>query len=159
MDALAFRQVLGAYPTGVTVVAARDASGEPCGLTVNSFTSVSLDPPMVLACIDRRASSHDRLVESGTFAVSILSAHQSALASHFASRPVDLRFIEVAWHEGPAGDPVLDDCAAWLSCRIEAVHSGGDHSILVGRVLDGSLGEEPALVFYRGIYARVGEER
>lgn len=156
MDALAFRQVLSAYPTGVTVVATRDGAGDPCGLTVNSFSSVSLDPPLVMVCIDRSASSHDRLVESGTFAVSVLTSNQAGLAARFASQPAEVRFVEVAWHEAPTGDPVLDPCAASLWCEIEAVHPGGDHSILVGRVIDGRLGDEPALVFYRGAYAQVG---
>ena len=157
MDALAFRQVLGAYPTGVTIVATRDGRGEPCGLTVNSFSSLSLDPPLVLVCIDRNASSHDRLVDSGSFAVSILADDQGGLAAHFASKPSDVRFRDVAWHEGPMGDPVVDGSSAWLACEIEAVHPGGDHSILVGRVAEGDLGHREALVFYRGTYGRVQE--
>lgn len=157
MDALAFRQVLGAYPTGVTVVATRDGAGEPCGLTVNSFSSVSLDPPLVLVCIDKGASSHDRLLASGTFAVSVLAVGQGGVASRFASDPSELRFAEVDWYEGPTGDPIMGGAAAWLACDLDVVHEAGDHSILVGRVVDLGLGEEEALVFYRGAYGRVGE--
>lgn len=156
MDALAFRQLLGSYPTGVTVVATRDDRGDPCGLTVNSFSSLSLEPPLILVCIDRDASSHDPLVGSGTFAVSILAADQAGLAAHFATQPAESRFAEISWHEGPDGDPVVDGAAAWLTCSLEAVHEGGDHSILVGRVGAGELGASEALVFHRGGYGRVG---
>lgn len=156
MDALAFRQVLGTYPTGVTVVATRDGGGAPVGLTVNSFSSVSLDPPLVLVCIDRGSSSHDRLVGSATFAVSILASDQGSIAWRFASGPSDVRFLEVEWHEGPSGDPLVAGAAAWLACDLAAVHEGGDHSILVGRVRELGLGDSDALVFYRGAYGRVG---
>jgi flavin reductase (DIM6/NTAB) family NADH-FMN oxidoreductase RutF len=154
-DALAFRQVLGAFPTGVTIVATRDGRGAPCGMTVNAFTSVSLDPPLVLVCVQHAASSHDPLLESGSFAVSVLSARQAALAAHFSTEPADVRFVEVEWHEGPLGNPVVDGAAAWLACTLEAVHPGGDHSIMVGRVEELGLGAEDALIFYRGTYGRV----
>jgi flavin reductase (DIM6/NTAB) family NADH-FMN oxidoreductase RutF len=154
-DALAFRQVLGAYPTGVTIVATLDGEGAPCGMTVNAFTSVSLDPPLVLVCVAHGASSHDPLLGSRTFAVSVLAAEQAALAAHFSTEPADVRFLEVDWHPGPLGDPVVDGAAAWLACTLEAVHPGGDHSILVGRVEELGLGASDALVFYRGTYGRV----
>ncbi len=154
-DALAFRQVLGAFPTGVTIVATLDGAAAPCGMTVNAFCSVSLDPPLVLVCVQHSSSSHDRLLESGSFAISVLAADQADLAAHFASGPAEVRFLEVDWHEGPAGNPVVDGAAAWLACSLEAVHPGGDHSILVGRVQELGLGEDEALVFYRGAYGRV----
>jgi flavin reductase (DIM6/NTAB) family NADH-FMN oxidoreductase RutF len=154
-DALAFRQVLGAFPTGVTIVATRDGDGAPCGMTVNAFCSVSLDPPLVLVCVQDGASSHDPLLESGSFAISVLATDQGDLAAHFAAGPPDVRFLDVRWHEGPGGDPVVDGAAAWLACSLEAVHPGGDHSILVGRVVDLGLGEDDALVFYKGTYGRV----
>lgn len=154
-DTLAFRQVLGAFPTGVTIVATRDADDAPCGMTVNAFTSVSLQPPLVLVCIQQRASSHDRLLESGSFAVSILARNQAALAARFATDPADVRFLEIDWHEGPTGDPVVDGAAAWMACSLESVHPGGDHSILVGRVEQLRLGDADALVFYRGTYGHV----
>jgi len=154
-DTLAFRQVLGAFPTGVTVVATRDADNAPCGMTVSAFTSVSLEPPLVLVCIQHGASSHDRLLASGSFAVSILARSQAALAARFATDPADVRFREIEWHEGPSGDPVLDGAAAWMTCTLESVHPGGDHSILVGRVEHLELGPGDALVFYRGTYGHV----
>jgi flavin reductase (DIM6/NTAB) family NADH-FMN oxidoreductase RutF len=155
-DALAFRQVLGAFPTGVTIVATRNGEGAPCGMTVNAFTSVSLDPPLVLVCVQRGASSYDPLLTTGSFAVSVLSTEQAALAAHFSTEPANMRFAEVDWHAGPLGDPVVDGSAAWLACTLASVHPGGDHSILVGRVEELGLGETDALVFYRGTYGRVG---
>jgi flavin reductase (DIM6/NTAB) family NADH-FMN oxidoreductase RutF len=125
-------------------------------MTVNAFCSVSLDPPLVLVCVQHGASSYDSLLESGSFAVSVLATHQSELAALFASGPAEVRFLEVDWHEGPRGDPVVDGAAAWLSCSLESVHPGGDHSILVARVDDLGLGDGDALVFYRGTYGRVG---
>jgi flavin reductase (DIM6/NTAB) family NADH-FMN oxidoreductase RutF len=154
-DTLAFRQVLGTFPTGVTIVATRDADHAPCGMTVNAFTSVSLEPPLVLVCIQHGASSHDRLLESGSFAVSVLARSQAALAARFAADPADVRFREIDWHEGPRGDPIVDGAAAWMACSLESVHPGGDHSILVGRVEDLGLGRADALVFYRGTYSHV----
>lgn len=155
MDAQRFRQVLGSYPTGVTVVTGRGGNGEPFGLTVNSFTSVSLDPPLVLVCIDRLSSSHDPLVEGGSFAVNVLARDQTALAARFATEPSAERFLDLAWEEGPLGDPVLPGAVAWLACRLAAVHPAGDHSILVGRVEELDASDREALVFHRGGYAVV----
>jgi flavin reductase (DIM6/NTAB) family NADH-FMN oxidoreductase RutF len=143
---------MGRFPTGVTVVVARGEDGEPCGLTVNSFTSVSLDPPLVLVCIERSASTHDRLVRAPSFTVSILGAHQEELARRFAFGPVESRFRDDAWHAEPDGALVPGGAAAWLLCDLESVHDGGDHSILVGRVRSTGTGSSDALVFYRGRY-------
>ena len=155
MDAQRFREVVGSYPTGVTVVTARNGGGAPFGLTVNSFTSVSLDPPLVLVCIDRLSSSHDPLIESGTFVVNILASDQTAVAARFATDPSGDRFVGLAWEEGPLGDPVLPDGVAWLACTVQQVHEAGDHSILVGQVEEVAVAEREALVFHRGSYAAV----
>lgn len=154
-EGLSFRQVMGVFPTGVTVVAALGEDGRPHGLTVNSFASVSLDPPLVLACIDRAASTHDVLVGAPTFTVSILSAHQAELATRFAFDPPHARFREGEWGERPDGALVPQGSAAWLVCDLEAVHEGGDHSILVGRVRSMGVGDAEALVFYNGRYGAV----
>jgi flavin reductase (DIM6/NTAB) family NADH-FMN oxidoreductase RutF len=134
----------------VTVVAARGASGEPYGLTVSSFTSVSLEPPLVLVCIGRSSSSHDRLVGTETFVVNILASDQAPEALRFSTEPSDGRFTDVAWSTTPSGDPVLDGAMAWLACEVEEVLSGGDHSILLGRVEASWTSDRPALVFHRG---------
>jgi 3-hydroxy-9,10-secoandrosta-1,3,5(10)-triene-9,17-dione monooxygenase reductase component len=147
VDAEEFRDVMARFPTGVTVVATVNQEGQPRGLTVNSLTSVSLDPPLVLVCIDRASSSHDCVVASGTYAVSILAGDQGHLARRFAVDPSAERFGEVGW---PTGDPVLFGAAGWLGCAIEAVHPGGDHSIVVGRVEAAGVSDADALAFYRG---------
>lgn len=155
MDAQRFREILGSYPTGVTIVTARDAAGDPFGLTVNSFTSVSLDPPLVLVCIDRLSSSHAALLEAGTFVVNVLADDQSALAARFATDPSEERFLDLAWEEGPLGDPVLPGGVAWLACRLHDAHPAGDHTILVGEVVELAGSDREALVFHRGGYAVV----
>lgn len=152
---LSFRQVVGVFPTGVTLVSARGSDGVPWGLTVNSFTSVSLDPPLVLVCIDRASSTHATLTEAPTFTVSILGADQTELATRFAFDPSDSRFRPGEWRSESDGALVPEGAAAWLACDLDAVHEAGDHSILVGRVRSMGLGTGEALVFYRGRYAGV----
>jgi flavin reductase (DIM6/NTAB) family NADH-FMN oxidoreductase RutF len=146
---------MGVFPTGVTVVAARGPDGDPCGLTVNSFTSVSLDPPLVLVCLDRTASTHDNLIQAPTFTVSILGAHQTEMATRFAFDPSESRFRDEEWRSEDGGALVPEGAAAWLACRFEALYEAGDHSILVGRVTSMGAGTDEALVFYRGRYATV----
>ena len=144
------REVMSSYPTGVTIVAGREESGEPYGLTVNSFTSVSLDPPLVLVCIARTSTSHDRLVDAPHFAVNVLSAGQAEVAMRFAQEPSEGRFDRRDWRESRTGVPILEGTTAWLECRAEHVVDGGDHTILVGRVVEAWVGDEPALLFHRG---------
>ena len=144
------RDVMGSFPTGVTIVAACDDAGQPFGLTVNSFTSVSLDPPLVLVCIGHSSTSHERLVSGSHFCVNVLSDEQGAAAMRFASDPSEGRFDEVAWSPGPSGSPVLEGSVAWLDCALDEVLTGGDHSILLGRVESTFVTGRPALVFHRG---------
>jgi flavin reductase (DIM6/NTAB) family NADH-FMN oxidoreductase RutF len=148
---------MGLFPTGVAVVAARGTGDAPVGLTVNSLTSLSLDPPLLLVCTDREASCHDHLIEAGSFGVSILGSDQISVARRFAEDPSEVRFDGVAWRRGATGDPVVEGCTAWISCTLECVHPGGDHSILVGRVVASGVGEGEALTFYRGEFGAVAE--
>ncbi len=152
-QAAEFRLVLGHFPTGVVVVTARTASG-PVGLSVNSFTAVSLDPPLVSFCADRRSTSWARIRSAGAFCVNILAEDQEALSRVFARRGAD-RFDGVGWTPAPSGAPRLDGVLGWVDCAVEVVHDGGDHEICVGRVhdLDVTEGDGP-LVFYRGGYGR-----
>jgi len=138
------------FPTGVTVVAARNAAGEPIGLTVNSFTSVSLDPPMVLICLGHRSSSHDPIIDAKGFAVSVLAAGQAHVAVRFAMRPSEGRFDEVPWRAAPSGHPIIEGATAWLDCVIDDVVTAGDHSIILARTTALGSSETPALVFHRG---------
>jgi flavin reductase (DIM6/NTAB) family NADH-FMN oxidoreductase RutF len=144
------REAMAAYPTGVAVVSTCDASGLPFGLTVNSFTSVSLEPPLVLVCIGHASTWHDRLVAAPTFAISVLGAHQARAAHRFAREPSDGRFEDVPWTACASGPPVLDGAVAWLECSRHDVVEAGDHSILIGRVEQSGTAEGPALLFHRG---------
>jgi flavin reductase (DIM6/NTAB) family NADH-FMN oxidoreductase RutF len=148
--AASLREVMGSYPTGVTIVAACDADGDPYGLTVNSFTSVSLDPPLVLVCIGLSSTSHDRFLAASGFCVNILAADQGGLAGRFAKEPSEGRFDEVTWAPGESGSPIIEGSLAWLDCVVHEVFRGGDHSILVGRVVASGLMDGDALIFHRG---------
>jgi len=140
----------------VTIVAAVDESGVPFGLTANSFTSVSLDPPLVLVCIGHTSTSHDRLVQGAHFSVNILSGGQGDAAWRFATEPSEGRFETVTWSPGTTGAPILEDTTGWLECEVHEVLEGGDHSILIGRVLRSWVGGEPALLFHRGRLSQTG---
>jgi flavin reductase len=149
------RAVLGRFATGVTVVAA--GGDEPRGMTANSFTSVSIEPPLVLVCVNRNASIHRAVLESGSFAVSVLSARQEHVARYFAdhSRPRgDAEFGAVDWSPAPrTGAPVLDGALAWLDCALAACYDGGDHVIFLGSVLaSGSGSAHDALLFFGGSF-------
>jgi flavin reductase (DIM6/NTAB) family NADH-FMN oxidoreductase RutF len=143
------------FPTGVTIVATRDAAGAPLGLTVNAFTSVSLDPPLVLICIGRSSASHDRLIDSRSFAVSMLSEGQTDLARRFARQPSEGRFAGVAWWQAPSGNPVLEGATAWIDCTIEQVVEAGDHTIILGRARSCGSTDASALLFHRGAFTSV----
>lgn len=155
-DAARFRQVLGHFPTGVTIVTAM-ADGKPVGLSVNSFCSVSLDPPLVLFCPDRASTSWPSIEAAGVFCVNVLADDQEHLSRVFASKVAD-KFEGVGWKRGLSGAPVIDDTLAVVECRIERVADGGDHYLVIGRVLDLAVGrvegERGPLVFYRGGYGR-----
>ena len=144
------REVMAAYPTGVTVVAGVGVDGDPYGLTVNSFTSVSLDPPLILVCIGHTSTSHARLVSAPAFTVNVLAADQQEVAMRFASDPSEGRFDDLEWEPAASGAPVIRGAAAWLECSAHEVVRGGDHSILLGRVERSSVSDREALMFHRG---------
>ncbi|HZJ26023.1 MAG TPA: flavin reductase family protein [Acidimicrobiia bacterium] len=153
-DAPGFRSVLGHFATGVTIVTAMD-DGEPVGMAANSFSSVSLDPPLVLFCAALTSSTWPRIQRSRGFAVNILGEHQEHVSQSFATRGAD-RFGSVGWNVGVGGSPILDDVVGFLDCRIEAEHEAGDHVIVVGRVLDLGLTKPVGpLLFHRGAYGRL----
>lgn len=143
----ALKRAFGAFPTGVTVVATAGEAG-PVGFTANSFTSVSLDPPLLLVCHGTHASSHAAFRAAGGFSVNVLAADQGDLARRFASRVPD-RFEGVRWRSG-AGGPLIDGTAAWFDCRTHSMHEAGDHTIMVGRVVDHGHEERDALAYWRG---------
>jgi len=154
IDAAHFRQVLGHFATGVTIVTAMDGD-EPVGVAANSFTSVSLDPPLVAFCAAHESTTWPRIQAGGVFCVNILEEDQEDICRLFATRGAD-RFRSIGWRRAPqTGSPVLSDVLAWLDCRIEAEHQAGDHVIAVARVLElESSHRGRPLLFYRGGYGR-----
>jgi len=152
--ALRLREALGNFVTGVTVVTTR-CGGELHGLTANSFTSVSLDPPLVLFSLARTADCFDAFEQSNHFAINVLGADQEALSNRFATKEVD-KWDEVRWRPGHGGCPLLDDAIAAFECRVTDRHEGGDHVIHVGEVLRFAHRPEGApLAFFRGRYTAI----
>ncbi len=152
-----FRKVLGRFATGITVVTGLADDGKPVGLTVNAFTSLSLDPPLVLFCLDKGTGSINAFVEGRGFALNMLGEDQQHLSVNFSTKKED-RFADVDHEFWGSGVPILKGCLANLECLIDAVHDGGDHLIIVGRVekLDHTDVGKP-LLYFDGNYARIGE--
>jgi 3-hydroxy-9,10-secoandrosta-1,3,5(10)-triene-9,17-dione monooxygenase reductase component len=151
IDGGSFRKVLGHLPTGVSVVTANTSEG-PVGMSSNSVTSVSLDPPLILFCPAKTSTTWPKIQQSGSFCVNVFAAHHEETSRRFSLVGVD-RFAGVSWHERRTG-PALDDAIAWIECTIDAVHDAGDHQIVVGAVqqLEVREGEVEPLVFFRGQY-------
>jgi flavin reductase (DIM6/NTAB) family NADH-FMN oxidoreductase RutF len=154
-DILALRTAFGCFSTGVTIVTACAPDGRRVGLTANSFTSVSLDPPLALACIDLRSASLAVLEEAGAFAVNVLHAEQQDMAMRFTCKMVD-RFHGLEVDTWRTGAPILAGCMANLECELNHVFSAGDHRVCIGKVvkLRYDSVHEP-LIFSRGRYRRV----
>lgn len=151
-DPQRFRRILGHYPTGVTVVTAIGDDGTPEGMVVGSFTSVSLDPPLVAFLPASNSGSWARLRTAGRFCVNILGADHEQLCRQFAARGGD-KYSGVAWAPAPSGSPIIDGAVAWIDCETETVHTAGDHDIVIGRVLDlDSADEGLPLLFFQGGY-------
>ncbi|MSO37365.1 MAG: flavin reductase [Acidimicrobiia bacterium] len=150
-----FREVLGHFATGITVITAMDGD-EPVGMAVNAFTSVSLDPPLVLFCAASASTTWPRIQQAGHFTVNVLDEHQEHLSRLFASKDVD-RFGALEWRVSNHG-PILADVHAWIDCTIEAEYVAGDHDVVIGRVHElGLTADAGPLLFYRGQYGRVQE--
>lgn len=154
VDPADYRRVLGNFPTGVAVITATTPEHGPVGMVVGSFTSISLDPPLVAFLPMTSSSSYQKLASSKTFCVNFLGAHQEALCRVFASKTAD-KFAGLEWNPAPSGAPILPGVIGWVDCELEAVHEAGDHVIVVGRVAALSTGGDVApLVFFRGGYGR-----
>lgn len=156
-DSTEMRRVLGHYPTGVVVVTAVEPSGSPVGLAIGSFTSVSLDPPLVAFLPAKTSTTWPRLSSADDFCVNVLSQAQVELGQRFAFSQGD-KFAGLAWTSAPSGSPILPSVAAWIECQRHSIVDAGDHWIVLGQVtslwadpnVDG-----PPLVFYRGGYGYV----
>lgn len=146
IDPQDFRETLALWPSGVTVLTARGADG-PIGITVSSFSSLSLDPPLVLACVDKKAKSHDGLIAASGFVVHVLDRSQETISRAFARAGTE-KFDDVEWYAGPYGAPLLPLGVARLVCAHHEALDGGDHTILVGRVLEVARTGNPPLVYW-----------
>ncbi|HUR95761.1 MAG TPA: flavin reductase family protein [Gemmatimonadales bacterium] len=147
-----FRQLLGRFATGVTVLTVRGSNGRPAGMTASSLASVSLQPPLVSVCVDQAADMHDLIVAADEFVVNILDSEQEALSRRFADEHED-RFAGVGYRFGPDGQILLDGALAHIECERFATYPTGDHTIVVGRVIGGDSRDGHPLLYYRGGYA------
>ncbi|HAQ60278.1 MAG TPA: flavin reductase [Microbacterium sp.] len=153
IDARVFRDTLGHYASGITVISGRDAEG-PIGFTCQSFYSVSMDPPLVSFSVMTTSTTYPRIHETGSFAVNVLAHHQDAVSSQFARKGAD-KWAGISWRPSAAGNPVIEDTLMWLDCDIWAEYEAGDHLVVIGRVKELSPAEwhryEP-LLFFKGSY-------
>jgi 3-hydroxy-9,10-secoandrosta-1,3,5(10)-triene-9,17-dione monooxygenase reductase component len=150
-----YRHVMGHFLTGVTIITAIDpASGKPVGLAASSFTSVSMEPPLVLFCAGKSSSSWAKIQAAGSYCVNILGADDEALCRTFASKSDD-KFAGVSWKAGPSGSPILATSLAWIDCTMHQEVDAGDHIVAVGRVVALGANESSGpLAYYRGGYGR-----
>lgn len=152
-DSARYRQVLGHFATGVTVITALD-EGAPVGLAVGSFASLSLDPPLVLFCADKSSSTFPKIQAAGSFCVNVLAEDQEELCRQFATKSSD-KFEGVGWHRSSHDSPILEGVLAWIDCDLGDVVEEGDHYIAVGRVRELEVVHEGGpLLFFRGGYGR-----
>ena len=155
IDPRAFRNAMGCFASAVTVISTTTAQGQAVGVTVNSFNSVSLDPPLVLFCLGRDASNFDHFLASGRFSVNILRHGQDSISNGFAADGANF-FQTLESDLSTLGNPLIPDALAMFDCQTEAVHDGGDHVILIGRVNE--LRHDPdgdPLLYYRGRYSEI----
>ncbi len=155
------RSMMGRFATGVTVVCARHGP-LLSGMTANAISSISIDPPLMMASLNRTSETHEAIIESHAFAVSVLGAGQRSLADCFA-RPVTeaklRRFCDAPWHEAETGSPILDGAIAYFDCRLVARHEGGDHSVFIGEIVAAGFEEEAdPLLYYASRYRRLAPE-
>jgi len=155
VDETEFRIACGHFATGVAIVTMRNREGESHGLTANSFTSVSLEPPLLLVCVDKSISSYPAMVEAEGFLVNILTDQQEELARRFATPDID-KFEGVATNPGDYGAARIPGCLAYVAARRHSQVDGGDHTIFIGEATSTELGSGLPLVFYRGMYGVPG---
>lgn len=151
-----FRAALSRFPSGVTIVTTRDSLGKFHGLTVSAFCSVSLEPPLVLICIEKITGSHYAFLETGVFAVNILNAGQQDISEQFAA-PIDNKFDNIDYTVASLGVPLISGCIGNLECSVKSSCDGGDHTIFVGQVESSIINDGDPLVYFRSDYRTFGE--
>ena len=156
IDQHEFRNALGCFASGVTVVTTLDEDGGPVGLTINSFSSLSLDPPLVLFCLDRKVTSFDAFQNNRHFAVNVLAEGQEELSRRFAQVGSD-KWVGIEFSAWDSGCPIFEDCLANIECDVDTIFEGGDHVVITGTVKQFCYDEDGArpLLFYRGSYGRL----
>jgi flavin reductase (DIM6/NTAB) family NADH-FMN oxidoreductase RutF len=155
IDKAEFRRVIGHFATGVSVVTTCRGDGSACGLTVSAVASLSLDPTLVLICVDRDSDTHAWIQGAGYYAVNVLEEGRGeTLARRFAADEAEEKFRGTAWRPERTGAPVLDEALAWMDCRVSAALDGGDHTIFIGEVLAADAREGTPLLYYRGGFGR-----
>ena len=154
IDPQELRRVLGYFATGVTVITTKDREGEPYGLTANAFTSLSLDPPLALVCIDKAVQCYACFEESKVFAINVLHEDQEDVSRRFATKGIE-KFAGIKWHKGKTGLPLLDGAIAYMECEIMRSYEGGDHTIFIGHIVDVAASGDRPLIFFKGKYLRL----
>ena len=153
VDPAQFRQLLGRFATGVTVITTRTPRGEAIGMTASSVASVSLEPPLLLVCVDRQHDMHPALEAGSRFVLNILAADQEWLSRRFADNTVEDRFDGVGYQESEDGVPLLEGTVAAIECTKQAAIPAGDHTVFIGVVTGGTVTDRRPLLYYRGGYA------
>jgi flavin reductase (DIM6/NTAB) family NADH-FMN oxidoreductase RutF len=156
IDKELFRRVLSHFAASVTVVTTVDEAQRPYGLTATAFSSVSLDPPLVLVCVDKKAETYHQFEPAGIFAVNFLALDQRDLSQHFAKHGGD-KFNDLRWRPGVLGAPLLADTIGHVECRIRHWYDAGDHTIMVGEIESADAREGEPLVHFRHAYRRVAD--
>ena len=153
-DPQELRRVMGHFATGVTIITTTDKEGKPNGLTANAFMSLSLDPPLVLISVDKGATCYACFEPCNSFTVNFLSEDQEEISRRFATKGID-KFAGLEWHTGSNRAAIIDGALAYIECRIKQCYEGGDHTIVVGEILDARASGDRPLLFYKGKYQRL----
>ncbi len=156
IDRNELRRVMGHFATGVTVITTRSADGKPYGLTANAFTSVSLDPPLLLVCVDKKAESYPYFEQSKVFTVNILADDQESVSRRFAVSGGP-KFEGISYRMGANGAPIIDGALAYIECTLHAAYAGGDHTIYLGEIQQAETIDRKPLLFFRGGYRALGD--
>lgn len=154
IDPRELRNVMGHFATGVTIITTKDTAGKPFGLTANAFSSLSLDPPLLLICVDKKVDCYACFEASQVFAVNFLSEGQDQLSTRFATKGIE-KFEGVPYKLGELGVPLLDGALAHIECKLAGAYEGGDHTIYVGEIQNAVVLNDRPLLFFKGKYAKL----
>jgi flavin reductase (DIM6/NTAB) family NADH-FMN oxidoreductase RutF len=154
IDPQQLRRVMGHFATGVTIITTQDSQGTPNGLTANAFLSLSLDPPLVLVSVDKMAQCYPCFESMNGFTVNFLSEEQEEISRRFATKGID-KFAGVRWRKGTNGAAILDGVLGYVECKIKQCHDGGDHTIVIGEIINADAFGGRPLIFFQGRYQRL----